>query len=67
MAEHRHVELNLKPTEYEALRKTGLLFGNRVEAAPDARALRIFVRDSSGALGSVTIPLNAVWTGAAVP
>jgi hypothetical protein len=56
-ADHKHVDLHLKPSEYDFYMKSGLVLGNPIQVSPVARTLRIFVRDSSGALGSVTIPL----------
>jgi VWFA-related protein len=56
-ADHKHVDLHLKPSEYDFYMKSGLVLGNPIQVSPAARTLRIFVRDSSGALGSVTIPL----------
>ena len=56
-ADHKHVDLHLKPSEYDFYMKSGLVLGNPIQISPAARTLRIFVRDSSGALGSVTIPL----------
>jgi len=59
-ADHKRVELHLTPTEYAPLLKSGIYFGDRLELAPNARVLRVFVRDSSGALASVTIPVNSL-------
>jgi hypothetical protein len=54
------VDFHLAPQEYAELISKGILLGSRQEIAPEARTLRIFARDSSGAMGSVTIPIAAV-------
>jgi hypothetical protein len=40
--------LHLKPAEYAALLKSGNFFGNHLDLVPNARAVRVFVRESSG-------------------
>jgi VWFA-related protein len=59
-ARRQHMDLHLGAQEYAELVKKGILLGSRQQIAADARTLRIFARDSSGAMGSVTIPLAAV-------
>lgn len=60
VAQRQHVDFHLAPQEYAELISKGILLGSRQEIAPEARTLRIFARDSSGAMGSVTIPIAAV-------
>jgi VWFA-related protein len=53
------VSLALKPETYAQIEKTGLLFRKIIPRIPQATQLRIIVRDeSSGTLGSVTVPYS---------
>jgi len=52
------LKLDLKPDTYEAMLKTGLTYRQTLQAKREATSLRIIVRDESGNLGSVTVPLE---------
>ena len=55
------VDLNLTEDTYKKLLVNDLAYHRVVARAPAAKILRIVVRDaSSGAMGSVTVPLNKV-------
>lgn len=55
------VELNLTPETYQKLVTNDLGYHRVIARAPAAKVLRIVVRDaSSGAMGSVTVPLNRI-------
>ncbi len=55
------VNLNLSPDTYGKFQKEDLNYHRVVARAPAAKLLRIVVRDAaSGAMGSVTVPLNKV-------
>lgn len=51
------LQLDLKPETYQAMRNTGLPYHQAFKPNPKAALLRVIVRDESGSLGSVTIPL----------
>ncbi|HEY2353021.1 MAG TPA: VWA domain-containing protein [Candidatus Acidoferrum sp.] len=58
-AEKQHFEVNFSRKEYAMLAKSGLVLQRRLTIAPGAAEIRVLVRDAtSGALGSVTVPLN---------
>ena len=60
-AESQRVGLDLEEKQYADLSNTGLVLGRHVTIAPEAAELRVLVRDvESEALGSVTIPVNAL-------
>ena len=53
------LELRLLQANYDKLGREGLVYRKLVARAPQARTLRVVVRDAaSGSIGSVTIPLN---------
>lgn len=53
------LELSLKQESYQEIQRQGLTLSQRVKLEPDAHQLRVVVRDrTSGALGSVVIPLS---------
>lgn len=55
------INLNLTQATYTSLLKDDLAYHRVVGRAAQARLLRIVVRDAaSGAMGSVTVPLNRV-------
>ncbi len=55
------VQLNLTPETYQKLVVNDLGYHRVIQRAPAAKVLRIVVRDaSSGAMGSVTVPLNRI-------
>lgn len=55
------VQLNLSPETYQKLVANDLGYHRVIARAPAAKVLRIVVRDaSSGAMGSVTVPLNRI-------
>src|SRR6185295_14844625 len=55
------VELNLTEDTHQKLIANDLAYHRVLERAPAAKILRIVVRDAaSGAMGSVTVPLNKV-------
>jgi VWFA-related protein len=57
--EQKTVRLNLEKPRYDAVLKDGLRLTGYLTMAPTTRSLRIVVRDSSsGALGSVSIPVE---------
>ncbi len=62
------IDLNLtKPTYDKLVKEQGLLFQKSVTLVPQARELRVVVRDGpSGTLGSVTVPFDQIVRTAAV-
>ena len=53
------LEMNLLQPNYEKLTRDGLIYRKVIERAPQAKTLRVVVRDAaSGSIGSVSIPLN---------
>lgn len=57
--DQKTVQLNLQKPRYDAVLKDGLLLTGYLAMAPDTRSLRVVVLDrSSGALGSVSIPVE---------
>lgn len=55
------VQLNLSPETYQKLITNDLGYHRVLARAPAAKVLRIVVRDaSSGAMGSLTVPLNRI-------
>jgi VWFA-related protein len=60
-AEKQHVELNFPEKQYEYLSRTAMVLDRHLTAEPQASEIRIVVRDAgSGALGSVTVPVNSI-------
>jgi hypothetical protein len=63
-AENQRVGISLEEMQYEYLSKAGMVLGRHLTIAPGAEELRVLVRDaSSEALGSVTIPVQALFAG----
>ncbi|MGB8323198.1 MAG: VWA domain-containing protein [Candidatus Acidiferrum sp.] len=63
-AENQRVGISLEEKQYEYLSKAGMVLGRHLTIAPGADELRVLVRDvSSEALGSVTIPVQALFAG----
>jgi VWFA-related protein len=57
--EQRHAEFTMNPQRYESVFQTGLLVSNHMRLLRGIAILRIVARDAkSGAIGSVTIPMN---------
>ena len=57
--DQKTVQLNLQKPRYDAVLKDGLLLTGYLTMAPETRRLRVVVLDrSSGALGSVSIPVE---------
>jgi VWFA-related protein len=57
----RKVEFNLTQTRWDAALRDGLVFSRTIEVPKDAKSLRVLVRDnSSGEIGTLTIPLDQV-------
>ena len=55
------MELNLTRANYDILTKQGLIYQKQVSLAPQAKMLRVVVRDAaSGNLGSVTVPFDQI-------
>ncbi|MCU1259254.1 MAG: hypothetical protein JWO80_2139 [Bryobacterales bacterium] len=61
-AVNQSIDLNLtKPTYDKLVKEQGLLFTKAVTLVPQARELRVVVRDvPSGTMGSVTVPFNQI-------
>jgi hypothetical protein len=61
-AVNQTIDLNLtKPTYDKLVKEQGLLFTKAVTLVPQARELRVVVRDvPSGTMGSVTVPFNQI-------
>jgi VWFA-related protein len=58
-AEKQHYEVNFTPKEYDKLAKIGMILQRRLPLNPASAEIRVLVRDqASGALGSVTVPVN---------
>jgi VWFA-related protein len=58
-AEKQHYEVNFTPKEYDQLAKIGMILQRRLPLNPASAEIRVLVRDqASGALGSVTVPVN---------
>jgi VWFA-related protein len=65
-AESQRIGLDLPQKQYEYLSKAGLVFGRHVTLKPEAVQLRVVVRDAgSEALGSVDVPVSALFAGSA--
>lgn len=59
-ADKQHLDVNFTLKEYDFLAKVGLILQRRLAIAPASAEIRILVRDAtSGALGSVTIPVKS--------
>lgn len=57
--DYKHLNLSLEKKTYDALMLMGTVFTHEFTVAPKTSILRVVVRDaSSGALGTVTIPLE---------
>jgi hypothetical protein len=57
--EDQTVDLNLTRESYDKLTKNGFVFRKTVTMAPQAKMVRVIVRDApSGTLGSLTIPFS---------
>jgi VWFA-related protein len=55
------ISLNLTRPNYDKLTKDGMIFTKAVAMDPQAKMLRVVVRDApSGTLGSVTVPFNKI-------
>jgi len=63
-AENQRIGLNLEEQQYEYLAKAGLVLARHVTIVPGAAEIRVLVRDTaSGALGSLTIPVQELFAG----
>jgi hypothetical protein len=59
-AEKQHLELTLPQAQYELLAKAGLVLEHHMSIDLQASEIRVAIRDAgSGALGSVTVPVQA--------
>jgi hypothetical protein len=55
------LELQLLQPNYERVSRDGLTYHKVVVLSPQAKTLRVVVRDAaSGSIGSVTIPMNQI-------
>ena len=64
-AESQRIALDLPQKQYEYLSKAGLVLARHVTVKPESTELRVVVRDAgSDALGSVSVPVTALLTGA---
>jgi len=65
-SEKETFDLNMKPDTYEKLLKIGLKFTGPLNLSPDIVELRVIAQDaSSGAIGTLTVPLKKYLEGAA--
>jgi VWFA-related protein len=63
-AENQRVGLNLEEKQYEYLSTAGIVLARHLTVAAQTTDVRVFARDtSSEALGSVTIPVQALFEG----
>jgi hypothetical protein len=63
-AENQRVGLNFEEKQYEYLGTTGVVLAKHLTISPQSADVRVFGRDtSSEALGSVTIPVQALFEG----
>jgi hypothetical protein len=63
-AENQRVGLNFEEKQYEYLSTTGVVLAKHLTISPQSVDVRVFARDtSSEALGSVTIPVQALFEG----
>lgn len=67
-SEKETFDLNLKPDTYEKFLKTGTKFTGPLTLSPDVVNLRVIAQDaSSGAIGTVTIPIQKFLTTGSLP
>jgi hypothetical protein len=67
-SEKETFDLNLKPDTYERFLKTGTKLTGPLTLSPDAVNLRVIAQDaSSGAIGTVTIPIQKFLTAGSLP
>jgi VWFA-related protein len=67
-AENQRIAINFDDKQYEYLGTGGFVLGKHLTIVPQAADLRVFVQDtSSEALGSVTIPVPALFEGPQSP
>jgi len=63
-AENQRVGLNFEEKQYEYLSSAGVVLAKHLTISPQSADVRVFARDtSSEALGSVTIPVQALFEG----
>jgi VWFA-related protein len=63
-AENQRIGLNFEEKQYEYLSTAGIVLAKHLTIAPQSADVRVFARDtSSEALGSVTIPVQALFEG----
>jgi VWFA-related protein len=63
-AENQRIAFNFEEKQYEYLGKNGLVLARHLKIAPQTTNVRVFARDtSSDTLGSVTIPVQAIFEG----
>jgi VWFA-related protein len=63
-AENQRVGLNFEQKQYEYLSTAGVVLAKHLTISPQSADVRVFARDtSSEALGSVTIPVQALFEG----
>ena len=63
-AENQRVGLNFEEKQYEYLSTAGVVLAKHLTISPQSADVRVFARDtSSEALGSVTIPVQALFEG----
>jgi VWFA-related protein len=61
-AEKQHFEVNFDDQQYAYLSSVGIILLRHIKIAPQASQIRVIVRDAaSGALGSVSMPVNAFY------
>jgi VWFA-related protein len=67
-AEEQHFDMNFPQKQYEYLAQAGILLQRHVTVLSASREIRVVVRDAgSGALGSVSIPVEVFFPAAASP
>jgi VWFA-related protein len=67
-AEEQHFDMNFPQKQYEYLAQAGILLQRHVTVLTASREIRVVVRDAgSGALGSVSVPVETFFPAAASP
>jgi VWFA-related protein len=66
--ENKALDLNLQDAKYQSLVQTGVFFVHHMPVLPETTVLRVVLRDtSSGAIGTVTIPVTKFLAAPASP
>jgi hypothetical protein len=64
VGDKQHLGINFEQKQYEFLSKAGMTLQRNVAVLPNSKEIRVVVRDaSSGAVGSVNIPVKAFFPG----